>query len=60
MFLDLFNGVTSHKRVDLSNDYDLELFTDSAVAVSLGCGADMGPFNIPEQIKGVEGQQFIC
>jgi hypothetical protein len=37
--LDSFNGITSYKVVKWSNDFDLELFTDSAGNSSLGCAA---------------------
>ena len=39
MFLEHFNGVTSYSPVDWANDFELELFTDSAGNSQLGCGA---------------------
>lgn len=39
VFLDCFNGITSYKIIDWSNDYEFELFTDSAGNIELGCGA---------------------
>ncbi|XP_061165720.1 uncharacterized protein LOC133174638 [Saccostrea echinata] len=42
LFLEYFNGVTSYRIVDWTNDFDLELFTDSAENIELGCGAILG------------------
>lgn len=42
MFLENFNGVTSYRLVNWSNDFDLQLYTDSAGNADLGCGAVFG------------------
>jgi hypothetical protein len=39
MFLEHFNGITSYSSVDWTNDFELELFTDSTGNNQLGCGA---------------------
>jgi hypothetical protein len=41
-FLECFNGVTSYKAVDWANDFDVELFTESAGSVQFRCGAILG------------------
>ena len=60
LFLECFNRVTSisYRTVDWSNDFDMELFTDSAGNIELGCGAILGKqwafMQWPSQWKGLE------
>lgn len=42
MFLGNFNGVTSYRLVNWSNDFDPQLYKDSAGIADLGCGAVFG------------------
>lgn len=55
-FLEDFNGITSYRIANWLNDFDLELFTDSAGNASLGCGAVFGTHWVylawPDQWKG--------
>lgn len=56
VFLESFNGINSYKQVDWANDFQLELFTDSAGSENLGCGAIFGThwafLTWPESWKG--------
>lgn len=38
MFLDCFNGIIAYKIIDLTKDFEFELFTDSAWNTELGYG----------------------